>query len=164
MHVVGEQLKKIRKEKKMTLKDLAEGAGVSISFLSQVERGKSSVTLESLRKIAEVLDVNPSLFFSDTERPFEDASFYYEDLAVAFPNPDFHPILVTLEPKESDGKPFSHNGHEFVFVVKGTLTLKLDEEEMTLREGQSNYYSSNQSHYWYNYTDEPIQFLVVSSR
>lgn len=162
--MVGEQLKRIRKEKKMTLKEVAEGAGVSISFLSQVERGKSSVTLESLRKIAEVLDVNPSIFFSGSERSFEDASFYYEDLAASFPNPEFHPILVTLEPKDSDGKPFSHTGHEFVFVVKGTLTLKLDEEEMTLGEGESKYYSSNQTHYWYNYSDEPIQFLVVSSR
>lgn len=43
--MIGVRLKEIRKERKMTLKELAEGAGVSISFLSQVERGKSSVTL-----------------------------------------------------------------------------------------------------------------------
>ena len=67
--MIGVRLKEIRKEKKMTLKDLAEGAGVSISFLSQVERGKSSVTLESLRKISEVLGVNPSTFFPSNNEP-----------------------------------------------------------------------------------------------
>ena len=62
--LIGSRLKELRKQQKMTLKELAEGAGVSISFLSQVERGKSSVTLESLRKISEVLGVNPSVFFA----------------------------------------------------------------------------------------------------
>ena len=51
VNFIGHILKKLRKERKLTLKDLAEQTGVSISFLSQVERGKSSVTLESLRKI-----------------------------------------------------------------------------------------------------------------
>lgn len=47
---IGKKLKLLRKERKLTLKSLAEQTGVSISFLSQVERGKSSVTLESLKK------------------------------------------------------------------------------------------------------------------
>jgi transcriptional regulator with XRE-family HTH domain len=50
---IGEKMKSLRKERKLTLKSLAEQTGVSISFLSQVERGKSSVTLESLKKIAD---------------------------------------------------------------------------------------------------------------
>lgn len=41
---IGEKMKSLRKERKLTLKSLAEQTGVSISFLSQVERGKSSVT------------------------------------------------------------------------------------------------------------------------
>ena len=62
--LVGITLKSLRKERKLTLKDLAAETGVSISFLSQVERGKSSVTLESLKKIADALSVNPSVFFA----------------------------------------------------------------------------------------------------
>ncbi|MFP3386200.1 helix-turn-helix domain-containing protein, partial [Tritonibacter sp. SIMBA_163] len=41
---IGPTLKNLRKDRKLTLKQLAEETGVSISFLSQVERGKSSVT------------------------------------------------------------------------------------------------------------------------
>lgn len=162
--LIGSRLKELRKQQKMTLKELAEGAGVSISFLSQVERGKSSVTLESLRKISEVLGVNPSVFFAGTEKRTDDVAFFYEDLATSVKNPEFHPILVTLQPAQSDGQPFRHTGHEFVFVLEGSLTLKLGAEELTLTEQQSHFYSADQEHYWYNYTDKPIRFLAVSSR
>ena len=60
---IGEQLRKLRKEHNMTLKTLSDKTNVSISFLSQVERNKCNVTLESLRKISDALNVNPSIFF-----------------------------------------------------------------------------------------------------
>ncbi|MBM7705951.1 transcriptional regulator with XRE-family HTH domain [Chryseomicrobium aureum] len=162
--MIGSRLKEIRKQQKMTLKELAEGANVSISFLSQVERGKSSVTLESLRKISEVLGVNPSVFFAGQENRRDEAAFYYKDLAEGFQNPEFHPILVTLQPQESDGQPFTHTGHEFVYVVEGSLTLKVGDEELVLGPNESHFYSADRHHYWYNYTDQPIRFLAVSSR
>ena len=48
MKEVGSRIKALRKEKNMTLKNIADATGFSISFLSQLERGKSSATLESL--------------------------------------------------------------------------------------------------------------------
>lgn len=67
MEKIGERIKSIRKEKKMTLKQISEKTNLSISFLSQVEHSKCSITLESLMKISEVLDVNPSFFFSEDD-------------------------------------------------------------------------------------------------
>ena len=82
---IGKILKELRKERKLTLKDLAEQTNVSISFLSQVERGKSSVTLESLKKIADALTVNPTVFFPDSTHAEEleeiRQQFYYKDLS-----------------------------------------------------------------------------------
>lgn len=60
---IGFSIKKLRKNKKMTLKDVSEKTNLSISFLSQVERSICSVTLESLRKISEALEVSPTYFF-----------------------------------------------------------------------------------------------------
>ena len=162
--MIGIRLKEIRKEKKMTLKEVAEGAGVSISFLSQVERGKSSVTLESLRKISEVLGVNPSTFFQSNNEPVSESSFHYKDLTQQVPNPDFHPILVTLPANQSDGQPFAHSGHEFVYVIEGPLTLQVDTKMIELQQGESWFFSASETHYWYNRTDQTIRFLVVSSR
>lgn len=165
---IGQILKELRKERKLTLKNLAELTDVSISFLSQVERGKSSVTLESLKKIADALKVNPTIFFSYDSKADDLESirqqFYYQDLSNGIPDASYLPILVTLQPGENEGNAFSHSGHEFLFVVEGTLTVVVDEEKMNLFEQQSIMFDANKMHYWYNLTDKPVRFLVVSSK
>ncbi|MBD7945876.1 XRE family transcriptional regulator [Psychrobacillus sp. AK 1817] len=165
---IGTILKDLRKERKLTLKELAELTEVSISFLSQVERGKSSVTLESLKKIADALKVNPTVFFSDVSSNDQLAEirqqFYYKDLSNGLQDASYTPILVTLQPGEDKGNAFSHSGHEFLFVVEGTLTVVVDGKEEELKEQGSTMFDANLLHYWYNLTDKPVRFLVISSR
>lgn len=167
-HSIGNILKAIRKERKLTLKELAEQTGVSISFLSQVERGKSSVTLESLKKIADALNVNPTMFFPENMNTEEldkrRQQFYYKDLSCGQWEASYAPILVTLQPGENEGNALSHGGHEFIFVLEGTLTVVIDEEKQELQEQQSIMFNANKSHYWYNYSDKTIRFLVISSK
>ena len=76
----------------------------------------------------------------------------------------YAPILVTLQPGENEGNAFAHGGHEFLFVIEGSLTVVVDEEKVVLEEQQSIMFDASKSHYWYNYTDKPIRFLVVSSK
>ncbi|ETP70484.1 hypothetical protein G159_01670 [Planococcus glaciei CHR43] len=166
---IGFTLKDLRKKRKMTLKELADETGVSISFLSQVERGKSSVTLESLRKISDALNVDPSAFFAegDTERDelaIRLERFYYKDLSNGVEEADFSPILVTLHPGENEGNAFSHHGYEFIFVVEGVLTVEVDGRQYELGEQQSTMFDARQTHYWFNLTDRDVRFLVVSSK
>lgn len=166
--LMGITLKNLRKERKLTLKDLAEQTGVSISFLSQVERGKSSVTLESLKKIADALSVNPSVFFANDD-PQDELNvrrepFYYKDLSYGVQDASFAPILVTLQPGENEGNAFSHAGHEFLFVVEGLLTVEIDGKPVQLNEQQSILFDARKTHYWYNHTEHIVRFLVVSSK
>ncbi|WP_228550079.1 helix-turn-helix domain-containing protein [Salinibacillus xinjiangensis] len=65
---IGQKIKQLRKSQKRTLKQISDATNLSISFLSQLENAKSSVTLESLKKISDVLEVNPSYFFSEDDR------------------------------------------------------------------------------------------------
>ncbi|QCR33654.1 helix-turn-helix domain-containing protein [Lysinibacillus sp. SGAir0095] len=163
---IGEQLRRIRKTKKLTLKTLSEKTGVSISFLSQVERDKCNVTLESLRKISDALNVNPSIFFSDSNNEAYDDKifpFYYEDLSNNINQASFHPILVTLKPKENLGSEFSHYGHEFIYILKGTLTISLEGKTSELSVNDSMMLDSTRNHYWWNNSDEEVQFLLVST-
>ncbi|MFR2692694.1 MAG: helix-turn-helix domain-containing protein [Enterocloster bolteae] len=53
--MVGEKIRKLRKEKKLTLKDIAEATGLSIGYISQLERGAVEPSLASLRKVSEFL-------------------------------------------------------------------------------------------------------------
>lgn len=165
---ISSTLKKLRKERKLTLKELAERTDVSISFLSQVERGKSGVTLESLRKIADALNVAPSAFFSSSTEQDDWAGrlelFHYKDLSEGIQEADFSPILVTLQPGENKGSAFSHNGYEFLFVTEGVLTVEVDGEQFELPPQQSTMFDARKKHYWFNLTDQPVRFLVVSSK
>ncbi|MGN5882209.1 helix-turn-helix domain-containing protein [Staphylococcus simulans] len=64
---IGFQIKLIRNQQQQTLKQLSTLTGLSTSFLSQVERGESSIAITSLDKIAKALDVNITSFFSPAE-------------------------------------------------------------------------------------------------
>jgi transcriptional regulator with XRE-family HTH domain len=165
--LMGNTLKSLRKDRKLKLKDLAEKTGVSISFLSQVERGKSSVTLESLKKIADALGVNPSVFFAKDDLQddlnIRRERFYYKDLSDGIQDANFSPILVTLQPGENEGNAFSHGGHEFLFVVEGLLTVEVDGRQLQLSEQQSILFDAHKTHYWFNHTEQVVRFLVVSS-
>lgn len=174
---IGNKIKALRKSKKLTLKEVSEQTDLSISFLSQVERKKSSLTLESLKKISEVLGVNPSFFFSEeednptspvirgiiNEKDLSFTHFVYKDLSGHISGLPFSPILVVLNPGENNGKPFSHNGVEFLFVLEGTLTVQVSEEEYELHPHDSTIINSRDLHYWLNKTDKVVKFLCVSS-
>jgi transcriptional regulator with XRE-family HTH domain len=174
---IGQKMKELRKEKKLTLREIAEQTGLSISFLSQVERMKSSLTLESLKKISDVLEVNPSYFFSEEDAPERptviraidtDAvvtgnPFVYRNLAGNCKGLGFIPLLVILNPGENKGSKFTHAGKEFLYVLEGTLTVQAGEEDYHLNPHDSIIIDSSQPHYWLNLTENPVKFLCVST-
>jgi transcriptional regulator with XRE-family HTH domain len=174
---IGEKIKAARKNKKMTLKEISEKTQLSISFISQVERAKSSVTLESLKKISEALGLNPSYFFSNQDgeskatikrdilnsNNIAQNSFIYKDLSGNLHNQLFSPILVTLNPGDNRGKPFSHKGQEFIYVLEGKLSILLDQEEYNLEPGDCIHFDATHLHYWFNRTLDVVKFLCVSS-
>ncbi len=60
------------------------------------------------------------------------SSFTYSDLSGNVSNPLFVPVLVTLLPGDKRGIPFSHEGQEFIYVIDGTMTIILDDNEYDL--------------------------------
>lgn len=172
---LGENIKDLRKRNKMTLKVLADKTGFSISFLSQLERGKSSATLESLKKISLVFGVNPGYFFSEVDEEgsiissgileteqMKKHNIYYKNLSGLMKNPTFVPLLIMLEPYQNEGNLFQHPGQEFLYVLEGQLTILIEEEIHVLSPSNSIMFDSGKKHYWYNYTDQPVKFLCVN--
>ncbi|MEI3612437.1 helix-turn-helix domain-containing protein [Pseudogracilibacillus sp. SO30301A] len=171
---LGANIKALRKKNKMTLKTLASRTGFSISFLSQLERGKSSATLESLKKISLALGVNPGYFFDEADEEerivrsgaqereqMEKHNIYYKSLAKSMDNPAFSPLLVVLKPDQNEGNLIKHSGQEFLYVLEGQLTVQIGEDIYVLNPSESIMFDSSKEHYWYNYTDEDVKFLCV---
>lgn len=165
---MGEELKKLRKDKKMTLKELSGKSGLSISFISQIERNLRTLTFTSLKKISEALDVNVNFFFDDSHTgPVDTASlngnFSYKDLSGNMENPIFTPAEVELKAGESQHSPYTHRGQEFIYVLSGALEVNIRGEQKTLETGESIHIDSKVEHEWYNDTAESTRILLVSS-
>ncbi|USG66566.1 XRE family transcriptional regulator [Brevibacillus ruminantium] len=176
--IIGKQIKALRLQKKMTLKQISEKTNLSISFLSQVERSQSSITLTSLKKISNALGVNPSYFFSEGEEDSKPSiirrgygkevqinrsQFIIQNLSGKLSNPVFEPVLATLMPGDKKVASYSHIGQEFIYVLEGTLTVLLQEEEYDLLPGDSMHIDSNTPHNWYNRSKSPVKLLCVSA-
>lgn len=168
----GSELRKVRKSKKMTLQVLSEKSGLSISFLSQVERERRTLTFTSLNKIADALDVNVNFFFGDSnsnvkkkvkDSRVEGGHFSYTSLTGRMNDPDFIPAVIELSANESRQVPYRHSGQEFVYVLSGQLEVELDGIKETLSADESIHIDSSIAHHWYNATDEVTTILLVSS-
>ncbi len=175
---IGKKIKDTRKAKGMTLKQLGEISGFSISFLSQLERGQTSITINSLKNIAAALDVELVNFFHITEkhdniifRSYElkgfrlnSSDFIYYSLSNDTIDRIIDPILVEILPAERQNiRPLSHNGEEFVYVLEGTLTVFMEDREHTLYPGDSLHMMSTVPHEWANLTNKPVKIISVNT-
>jgi len=160
---VGERIKALRIEQGMTLSDLSEKANISISYLSQIERDKTTPSLTTLTSIARALDVGLRYFFeSDAEvvhvvranagsggiEPGDwvaQARMTFEEA-----NGKIEVYRVVLRPGSPSQHLTPHAGEEFGFVLAGELTITLGGEVFVLAAGDSIHYDAVQPHAWSN--------------
>jgi quercetin dioxygenase-like cupin family protein len=180
--LVGERIRQVRNDKGLTLRELADLTGRSIGFLSQVERGLSSISLTALRDIAsslgrpmtEFLDVagddgdgggggpvwtltraeegSSEVLFSGTRR--------YQLLSARAPGLVLEPLIVHIAPGGVVEDTDPHAGEEFAYVLKGQLLFVIDGQEYRLGPGDSIHLRANVAHRIHNDGDEPT--VVVS--
>lgn len=162
---VGQKLRKLRKVRGLKLQELARATGLSASFLSMVETGKSDITLAKLQRIVQVYGITiASLLDSpETDRVVTRANdrspltSTTEGVKVELMVPDLNrrieALLITFEPgADHEGSlahenALVHEGEEVVFVVEGQLELILDEKERyVLNKGDTAYYPSTRKH------------------
>ena len=177
---VGKAIRTLRKEKGLSLRELSRLAGLSTSFLSMVERGRSSLALTSLNNVAKALDTDlADLFVSERKvrvshplphvsRAEEDGRLsiassqrVYRVLSPRAPGLVFEPLLVTVRPDSDLEEPYSHEGEEFAYVIEGELVFTIQGEEYRLGPGDSIHLLSTVPHAIRNDTDEPAKILWV---
>lgn len=177
---VGSRIKLLRSEKKYTLKALSERTGLSVGFLSQVERGISSIAVDSLAKIAEALGVPLSTFFEvetpDTHDPVVHSFALHQNVVspqiiqsiLSHNTLDFdflprHFLLMPFgHPDTLAPEMYTHSGEEFIYVLTGVVSLWLENNRYTLYPGDSVQIHSNQPHNWANNTNKVAELLSIN--
>jgi len=156
------------------LEELASKCGLSVSFLSQVERGLSSLSLSSLQAICKALDVPLTHFFTPPRgdaivlkagRPrtrirIEDSQVTYNLLSCPMPDRTLE-VLIAEFPPHYDHPLITHPGEEFGYVLEGTLLLQIEDKEFTLEPGDSFHILSSRPHTVRNPSDSPARVLWV---
>ena len=157
---VGERLRAIRRSRRCTLRTVADRSGLSESFLSQVERGRSSASIASLRRIADALGVSIADLFELDSVPEPRVLRREERPALAFgvlgrkllltPRPlqNLEVFVGELEVGGSTGdQPYAHGDSEELFVVlSGEVELQVGGEIFELERGDSIEYRSSTPH------------------
>ncbi|MCB2185346.1 MAG: XRE family transcriptional regulator [Deltaproteobacteria bacterium] len=172
---LGAKVRELRSQNGLTLQQVAEGAGCSAAYISQIEHDKVSPSIASLKKIASVLGVRIVDFF--LEDTLDEQVVFTPDQwpVVSMPGWSAHirqmvrgtgqrtmqPFRTEIEPGGGCHEPYSHQGEEFGLVLKGELTLVVGSETYQVPEGASFYHSSQISHSWVNQGDEPCQVIWV---
>jgi transcriptional regulator with XRE-family HTH domain len=157
--LLGAKIREKRLEIGMSLKELAEKTDLTPGFISQVERELTEPSITSLRRIANVLGVAVFYFLMDeahanpvvrkNERQplkFPKSHLTYELLSPDL-NRQMEMFIARLEPGSATcDEPLSHPGEEVIYVLEGTMWIKVGDKEYTLEQGDTVYYYSNNPH------------------
>jgi transcriptional regulator with XRE-family HTH domain len=175
---MGGRLRTIRTRRRATLREVAERAELSESFLSQVERGVASPSVASLQRIAGALGVSVADLFEpdgDRSRPrvlrkasrpsLELGTRGRKYLLTPRPLENLEVFIGELEPGGATAdEPYTHgDSEELVVVLAGTIELQLEERLFTLETGDSIEYRSAAPHRAVNVGDEIAEVMWVIS-
>jgi DNA-binding transcriptional MerR regulator/mannose-6-phosphate isomerase-like protein (cupin superfamily) len=157
----GQRFRRLRTRRGLSLAQVAQATGVSVGFLSALERGQMHSSVATLRRIARYYGTNIlSLFEAAGENPrlvrpaqrkvLETTAGVRMEL-LAWGNTAMEPHLFRVKPKGGSGESYTHEGEEFLHVLRGEFEIWLgNKEHHRLTAGDSLYFESSTPHRWKN--------------
>lgn len=164
----GSQLRTLRKARKLSLQVVAERAGLSISLISQIERGLTSPSLRSMRLLAAAVEVPIERLFSQPQTSdMPEGDFIVRPSSRRVLSLDHRGMLLEMISPISDGsmqtfianispgggsgpEMDTHQGEEVGLILAGEFELWLDDQRYLLREGDSFRYPASIPHRYIN--------------
>lgn len=173
---IGEKIREARRRRRLTLQRVSAMTGLSIGFLSQVERDITTPSLSSLVTIASALDQSVSAFLHQPDLPnavsrHEGRVAYplnasrasYEQLSTTFPGQMLNALKVHV-PAGYRSETSSYEGEEIVYVLSGTVRYVIDGTIYELQSGDALHYSAHRPHHVVNPCDQPAEVISISTQ
>ena len=167
----GGRIRELRRKAGLTLQALADQAGISVGFLSQVERDKATPSLGTLASLASALGVDVE-FFIATPRPADsvtragerpqfalaDSSLHYEQITTTLPGGTLSSLIIHL-PVGYASEVTAHVGEELIVVLDGTVKQTLADATFVLHAGDSLHFMGDTPHSFANVGEGPARLL-----
>ncbi len=179
---IGQRLKALRKERRLSLAELSEAVGVSEATLSRVENEQTLVSAHHLYQLARTLGVDITAFFEDKSKSLstgirsicrkgegialDTARYAAQVLCTDIANKRMHPAIdtVTITTLDDAGGFSRHDGEEFLHVLDGRLLLATEfYEPLVLEPGDSVYFDSHMGHAYLSADGAPVRILVIAT-
>ncbi|RQR49222.1 cupin domain-containing protein [Burkholderia sp. Bp9125] len=174
MHI-GQRIRRLRREARMTLLEVAAEANLSIGFLSQVERNLTGISISSLVNVANALNVplgelieQPRQAQPDSHQGSRESYALdrtqqrYERLSTTFDGSLINAVKVQMmEGYRSEW--VAHGGDEFVYVLAGQVCYTVGKKDYPLSPGDSIHFDARKRHRVANVGDGPAELIVVGT-
>jgi len=163
---VGERVKMVREDRGLNIEDIAQRTGMDEKLIRQIEEGQTAPPLGDVIKLSKALDMKMGYFISGEEnqaytivrkndrqiisrydsKKTKQYGYEYISLAPHKRDRNMEPFLVTLSPSLTEEERSSHDGQEFIYILKGSVEIRLGEEIHYLDPGDTIYYDSTVPH------------------
>jgi len=176
---IAGNIKKIRKQRKMTLQELAERTGLTKGYLSKIERSQKAPPYSTLNKLAGALGIEVTDILKVATNPAKDLpivlgrredghiiresahyiGYDYMVLAADKPGKNMEPFFIYV-PFEFP-QFFRHEGEEFIYVLEGSMEFKYGDEIFVMHKGDHTYFDSQIPHTGRSLGDKRAKLMVV---
>ncbi|OIP91196.1 MAG: hypothetical protein AUK24_03330 [Syntrophaceae bacterium CG2_30_49_12] len=173
----AEKMKKLRAKKRISIEDLANKAGYSKKLLTQIENNEILAPVSVILSISQALSVaTEEVLLSEKEQASPKSrskqrkdtlqkrseNYSYEVLTTEGKNKHLNAFLVTIEPQQDHKMvAYHHPGEEFVYVLSGSLELKVGRNGYHLHPGEYQHFDSSKAHKLKSSSDVPTVILVT---
>lgn len=168
--LLGGEVRSLRKARDLTLTELSRTSGLSVGYLSQIERNLSTPSVRALTELSRALGVTIGWFFNDGNRGPEDERGFVVRKAnrrklgtgdlggvdyLLTPNLDgqLELLLTKIQPGGSGNEPYTHRGEEAGLVLSGRLEMWVGKRHFILEQGDSFNFPSTLPHRYRNPCD-----------
>lgn len=181
--LVGSKIKRLRETKMISVEDFAERSGLSVEQIQLIENNSQLPSLAPLIKMARALGVRLGTFLDDNDHlgpviarkeDLAEGISFSSQTATSHNNMTFfslaekkagrsmEPFFINIDSASKDGYELSsHEGEEFVFVLKGKIEVTYGKENFIVNEGESIYYDSIVNHNLHAADEQGAQILAV---
>ncbi len=173
---LGQRIRDARKLRRLTLQRVASVTGLSVGFLSQVERNITRPSLASLTLIARVLETTVSALLQQSDQPIavsrregrvvypiKDEGGSYERLSTTYPTQLLNAVKMFV-PAGLSSKLYSYEGEMVVYVLAGVIRYVIDGVIYELQAGDSLHFSTSRPHRVTTPDDHTTEILVLSTQ